>query len=317
MANTKELLRRLRSVKSTAKITKAMQMVSATKMKRAQNQAFGGRDYSTTLSSILSLAGGKIDPSLHVLLRHNESKRVGVLLLTTDKGLAGALNTNVFRTLQTSPLLHNKEVIYLTVGKKGRDFIVRTGKTLEADFENHERIEPIHATRIRKLLVQMFLEQLVGEVYILYPDFKSTLRQEPRFIRLLPISYQMPEDNQSSINSDVKDSSTRRSAPLVMTQDGLGIANKRGLNDSNEFLFEPSFGAVLDYALIHHIDTQIYQSLLETKASEHSARMIAMQNATNNAQDLVEDLKLTYNQVRQSAITTQILEIASGSAALE
>ncbi len=292
MANTRELRRRIKSVKNTAQITKAMQMVSATKMRRAQNQALSGRPYTSTLANVLNTVSGRVDPANHPLLLSHSSTKSGVLLVSTDKGLAGALNTNLFRLIQSPTLLNGKkqeDISFYTVGKKGRDFIVRTGRNLTADFENPEKINFSEAKRIRKVLLDAFFKQEVGEVYLLYPDFISTLRQEPKLVKILPID--------------------------VGTM--LGEKEKVSSFNSAEMVFEPSPGMVLDYALTHHIDTQIYQALVETRASEHSARMIAMQNATNNALDLVEDLQLTYNQVRQSAITTELLEITSASAALE
>lgn len=303
MANTRELRRRIKSVKNTAQITKAMQMVSATKMRRAQNQALGGRPYTSTLSSIINLVGSKAKVAAHKLLQPNASEKVGVLLFTSDKGLAGALNTNIFRRLATDPKLQGENVQFYTVGRKGREFIARTGKKLEADFENPEKASFKQARTLRKILMDAFLSGNLGEVYILYPDFKSALRQEPRLIRILPISFESPEDNNSQLDNSITRNSFKR-------ENEQRVA-------SNEFLYEPTPDAVLDFALVHHVETQIYQALLETKASEHSARMIAMQNATDNAKALVEDLQLTYNQVRQTAITTEILEISSASAALE
>lgn len=309
MANTRELRRRIKSVKNTAQITKAMQMVSATKMRRAQNQALGGRPYSSTLSSIINLIEGKSKVAAHDLLKSNGSEKVGVLVLTSDKGLAGALNTNIFRRLTTDPTLQGENVQFYTVGRKGREFIVRIGKKLEADFENPEKVNFRQAKKLRKILMDAFLAGDLGEVYILYPDFKSALRQEPRLIRILPISFEAPDDNNTIvIANEVKQSSSKME---------IATSTTSPRNDEGDFIFEPTPDAVLDFALVHHVETQIYQALLETKASEHSARMIAMQSATDNAKALVEDLQLTYNQVRQTAITTEILEISSASAALE
>lgn len=287
MANTRELRRRIKSVKNTSQITKAMQMVSATKMRRAQNQALNGRPYSATLSNVLSQLAGKTHLEMHRLLTNNDSPKIGVLLLSSDKGLAGALNTNLFRKIQSDDLFKTLNIVFYTVGKKGRDFIVRTGKTLEADFDNPEKVTFRDAIKLRKLLVDSFLDNSVGEVYLLYPEFVSTLKQDAKLVKLLPIdvsTIEKQDDKQAT---------------------------------AAEFLFEPTPDDVLEFALIHEIEVLIYQALLETKASEHSARMIAMQNATDNASDLVEDLKLNYNQVRQGAITTELLEITSAAAALE
>ncbi|MDO8619013.1 MAG: ATP synthase F1 subunit gamma [Candidatus Daviesbacteria bacterium] len=297
MAKTRELRRRIKSVKNTSQITKAMQMVSATKMRRAQNKATESRPYTLTLTETLSRVAGKVQLESNPLLQTNTSKKVAVLLLTSDKGLCGSLNTNILRKLQTDDKLNGKEVSFYTIGRKGRDFLVRTGRDLVADFENAEKVDFIISTRIRKMLVEAYLKQELGEVYLLYPDFKSTLRQEPKLVQILPV--------EPVIANEVKQSGQIATSPSAPR------------NDVGEFLYEPNPAAVLDFALTHYIDTQIYQAMLETKASEHSARMIAMQNATNNAKELVEDLTLTYNQVRQGAITTELLEITSAAAALQ
>jgi len=252
-----------------------MEMVAATKMKRAQNQAISGRPYSENLNEALSRLIPKINLEAHPLLLGNASDKMGVILLSTDKGLVGALNTNLIRSVSTL------SASFYTVGKKGRVFIARTGKDLKADFENTDTISFRQAKQLAKIITEAYLAGEIGEVYLVYPQFVSTLKQEPKKVKLLPMSLENIE--------------------TVSTK---------------EFLFEPSVDVLLDYLLIHHIETQIYQALLETKASEHSARMVAMKNATDNAKDLVEDLQLNYNQTRQDGITREILEIASASAAM-
>lgn len=279
MANTRELRRRIKSIKNTSQITKAMQMVAATKMRRAQNQATNGRPYSENLSEALMRLLPGIDMEAHPLLAGNESGNSAVVLLSTDKGLVGALNTNLMRTLSGQ----TGETVYYTVGKKGRSFVARTGKDLKADFENLDTVTFRQAKQLSRLIMDAFKSGEIGEAYMVYPQFVSTLRQEPRRVKLLPIDYSQLAKEQTS----------------------------------NEFLFEPDPDALLDYLLVHHIEEQIYQALLETKASEHSARMIAMQNATDNARELVDDLTLTYNQTRQASITTELLEITTAQIAME
>lgn len=305
MSNTRELRRRIKSIKNTSQITKAMQMVAATKMRRAQNQALSGRPYSQTLNNSLKYLNTKTQVDTHPLLQLNSSNNIGVLVLSTDKGLAGALNTNIFRSVAN----FNKErkgVTFYTIGKKGRQFIVKTGGNLEADFENQEVITFPLARQVGKLLIQKFLNKELGQIYIIYPDFISTIRQEPRVIKLLPVNADVILANGMSPESNkLKDSG--RASLAGMTQSEV----------TNEFLFEPSPADLLDFVLTHTIETKIYQALLETKASEHSARMIAMQNATDNALEIVEDLTLDYNQTRQESITRELLEITSAAAALE
>lgn len=287
MANTRELRRRIKSIKNTSQITRAMQMVAATKMRRAQNQALSGRPYIEALDFSLAKLLPRVHPELHPFLQASEQSKVGVLLLTTDKSLCGALNTSLFRFAQSFFSEHKGNVVFNSVGKKGRNFIVKTDKNLKADFDNPEVVTFRQAKQITKLLAQDFLSEEIGRVYLIYPHFVSTLRQEPTLLPLLPIR------------------------DLAVPKMGEWIEN--GL----EFLLEPNADDLLEFALLHFIESGIYQALLETKASEHSARMIAMKNATDNAKELVEDLQLVYNQTRQAIITNEILEIASASAALE
>ena len=325
MANTRELRRRIRSIKNTSQITKAMQMVAATKMRRAQNQAVSGRPYEENLNFSVGTLLPRVDVTTHPLLsRHPErsegsqdsdnkqsrdfshsarnDKSVGVILLSTNKSLCGALNTNLFRVVQQK-FGNEKDIKYFSLGLKGRNFVVRTGKTLEADFESPETVALREARQISNLVRNAFLEGSVKEVYLAFPDFVSTLRQEPKIVKLLPI-------DPSVISND-----SERSPDLSnkLSRDSSQARNDNGI----EFLFEPNVDELLDFVLVHHIETQIYQALLETKASEHSARMMAMQNATENAKELVEDLNLTYNQTRQAAITNELLEITTAGAAME
>lgn len=281
MANTRELRRRIKSVKSTAQITRAMQMVAATKMRRAQSQATGGRPYSSNLSSALERLLPLINTEAHPLLCANDSKTAGVALLTTDKSLCGALNTNVFRLLTASQF--PTDTIFYTIGKKGRNFVAKSGKNLQADFENLDTITFRQAVALSKLMMDSFLAGEIGEAFLVYPGFISILRQEPVKIKLLPVSLEELPHEESK---------------------------------SKEFLFEPNPNKLLDYVLVHHVQIKIYQALLETKASEHSARMIAMQNATDNALEIVEDLNLTYNQTRQDSITKELLEITTAQVAM-
>lgn len=287
MANTRELRRRIKSVKNTAQITKAMQMVAATKMRRAQSQAVNGRPYSENLGQALQRLLAKVETKVHPLLLGNDAQKMAVILLSTDKGLVGALNTNLMRTVASQA--RPGSVVYYTVGKKGRQFVAKTGQDLQADFENLDQVSFRQAVQLSKLVSEAFLSGEIGEAYIIYPHFVSTLRQEARQMKVLPIK-----------------------------EDSLGVyvTHPQGVQQS-EFLFEPNVDALLDYILIHHLQIKIYQALLETKASEHSARMMAMQNATDNALDLVDDLLLTYNQTRQDAITNELLEITTAQAAME
>jgi len=301
MASTRELRRRIRSVKNTAQITKAMQMVAATKMRRAQSQAEAGDPYSQTLNFTLKRLTEKVDPSLNPLLQENEAKNTGVIVLSTDKGLVGALNTNILRAL--SGLIKEKQnLVFYTIGKKGRQFLVKIGKELLADFENPDVVTFRQAKQLAHLVIKSFLAKELKEVYLIYPDFISTLRQEPKIDKLLPISPQDLEVSMGLTNSAEKNNRDSRN-------------NKD--SSSEEFRFEPNTFELLDFVLNHSIESKIYKALLETKASQFSAQMVSMQNATENANDLVQDLTLSYNQTRQAAITNELLEITTAQLALE
>ena len=320
MANTRELRRRIKSIKNTSQITKAMQMVAAVKMKRAQDQATSGRPYVENLSEALVRLLPKVDLEAHPLLGENKiatpapgsvrdrnDGKVGVVLLSTDKGLVGALNTNLIRTLSNAQTWSGNSIFY-TVGRKGRSFVARTGKDLKADFENLDTVTFRQAVQLSKLITESFLSGEIGEAYIVYPHFVSTLRQEAKRLKLLPIDLQSvilsPKDEGSSTVGN-SNRSGKIATVATLPRD-----------DKGEFLFEPNVDSLLDFILTHHIQIQIYQALLETKASEHSARMVAMKNATDNALELVEDLQLTYNQTRQEAITTELLEITTAQVAM-
>ena len=293
MANTRELRRRIKSTKNTSQITKAMQMVSAVKMRRAQDQALNGRPYSENLNEALSRLLPRVDKEAHPLLMGNESKTSGVILLSSDKGLCGSLNTNLIRTVLNLQSRFVGSIHFYTVGKKGRSFVVKSGKDLIADFENPDLVIFRQAVQLTKLVKDSFTSGEVGEVYLVYPHFVSTIKQEPKMVKLLPVeNAHLPGEAKQSPGTHLE-----------------GVAK--------EYLFEPNVDSLLDSLLLHEVQIKIYQALLETKASEHSARMVAMKNATDNAKELVEDLTLTYNQVRQDSITREILEISSAAAAME
>ena len=236
MSNTRELRRRIKSVKSTAQITKAMQMVAATKMRRAQNQALNGRPYNLNLGSALKKLLPLVQIESHPLLQSSESKKIGVILLSTDKSLCGALNTNLFRMLNNSTL--PSDTIFYTIGRKGRDFVVKSGKNLSADFENFDLVNFRQAKQLAKLVVESFRKNEIGEVYVAYPDFKSTLRQEPKLSKVLPIrveeimEYVTEEEHQKDKQS----------------------LSKEGKIESKGYLFEPNPEVLLEYILLHHID---------------------------------------------------------------
>lgn len=281
MPSSLDLRRRIRSVKNTAQITKAMQMVSAAKMRRAQESALGGKHYSLLMGDILRHIAAVIDPHVHPLLAHHRGDKVGVLLITTNRGLVGSLNTN----LEKEVFLIKTNATFITVGKKGRDFTVKTNRNLVQDFELGEKVDFSLAKTLSKAAQDSFLKNEVDEVLVVYSNFINTLNQKPKVKSILPI----------------------RQQELVEQIETTAF----------EYQFEPKAETILEAILPHYVDMEIYQALLEASASEHSARMVAMKNATDNARDLVVDLNLTYNRLRQEKITKEILEITSGAVALE
>jgi F-type H+-transporting ATPase subunit gamma len=281
MPSTLDIRRRIRSVKNTAQITKAMQMVAASKMRKSQAAALSGRPYQEALNRVLGALRGKVDPLSNPLLVERPVMSELVVVISTDKGLCGALNTNLFREVAG---LDTKEPGYAAVGRKALQFLARTRRSLLADFEVGEipRIREVRPIAI--FCRDKFLSGEVDRVRVVYSKFRNTLVQEATTVNLIPVS------------------------PGEL----LGEEKIPG----GEFLFEPSEQTVLSAILPHYLSFQILQMLLDARASEHSARMVAMKNATDNAKQLVKDLTLEYNKIRQASITTELLEIASAQLAV-
>jgi F-type H+-transporting ATPase subunit gamma len=288
MANLRDIRRRIKSVKSTAQITRAMQLVAAAKMKKAQDQATAGRDYSTQLNSVLADIRQNFHEATHPLLEKREGNRELVLVISTDKGLCGALNTNLGRTMRSiaSPDAH-----FVTVGRKLRIQIEKLGKRLLADFSVKDPVPFAEVRPIAKFLTKQFLDGNYDKISIAYTRFINTLRQEPEVITLLPVE------------------------PPTRADSALGDTGSS--HSTDDFLFEPSPAGVLDAILPLYINFQVFQALLEARASEHSARMVAMKAATDNAKKFIKELTLEYNKVRQAAITSELLEITTAMKAME
>lgn len=282
MAQIREIKKRIKSVQSTEKVTHAMELVAAAKMRKAQILALAGRPYATSLHEILSsVQNASAKENIHPLLRTNQSQNQLIIIVTSDRGLAGGLNLNIFREILRSEPRGAK---YITIGKKARDFAVKTGGDLLASWESEEIPYLDLARTLTKMTTEAFLSGEYSKISMIYPHFESTVKQNPRWVQVLP------------------------------------IAQKEELEEkpqTTEFLFEPTADKILNSILTHHILTQIYQVLVESKASEHSARMVAMKNATDAAGDLVDDLTLTYNQARQEAITNELLDIVTAQKAFE
>ena len=290
MANLRDIRRRIKSVKNTAQITKAMQMVAASKMRKAQQAAINGRDYAQLMNRVIVTLRDAVDETAHPLLARREVKHELVLLLSTDKGLCGALNTNLFReALAFKP----ETTLFVSVGRKGTQFLARMKRNLIADFPLRDRPGFLETKAISKLCVEKFLDGSVDKVTVLFPRFVNTLTQLPTAMPLLPLT----------------------------SFEEIGLKNEYGeASEVNAgggaILFEPGAEEVLDAILPAYIHFGVYQTLLGTRASEQSARMVAMKNATDNAKNLVKDLTLEYNKARQAGITNEILEISTAQLAL-
>jgi F-type H+-transporting ATPase subunit gamma len=281
MPSTLDLRRRIKSVKNTAQITKAMQMVAASKMRKAQAAAIAGRPYQELLARVLAAVKGRVDPGSHLLLAVRPVNQELILIFSTDKGLCGPLNANLFRELGE---IDREKSEYAVSGRKAVQFITRTRRKLTADFALKDTIHFSEIRPIAKFVSDMFISGEVDQVRVLYPKFVNTLVQQPVLRTLLPIP--------------VKE---------------LGI---EGAESGGEYLFEPDEHSVLDAILPHYIAFQLFQMALDARASEHSARMVAMKNATDNAKELIKDLTLEYNKVRQANITTELLEITTAQLAV-
>ena len=297
MANLRDIRRRIKSVKNTRQITRAMQLVSSSKMKRAQDAAVAGRPYTLLLADLLDTVGEKLDLGganlAHPYFEKREVKHRGILVLSTDKGLCGPLNTNLFRKIIDEVKGPAK---FITVGRKATQFVSRTRRDLLADFHVSDKAAFTELRPMLQFLLEAYAKGTIDTVEIAYPSFVNVLIQEPVIQPLLPIT-----DLQ-----EVLDQLRKRTGDLP-------ALSARG--DKREMLFEPSASAILRDLPDLYVKVIIHQLLLESRASEYCARMVAMKAATDNASNLVDDLTLDYNKARQAAITQEILEIAAAASA--
>lgn len=296
MPSTRDIRRRIKSVKNTAQITKAMQLVAASKMKRAQDQAIAGRGYANVLNQVLVSVKDKVGEDLHPLLEVREGNRELVIVISTDKGLCGALNTNLLRKVVESTTAENTH--YITIGSKLRTALGKMKRNLEADFFIKDPVKFADTRVVSRFAVQQFLDGKVDRVRVAFTNFVSVLRQEPLVETVLPIS--PVTIGKASSFDGVGQRDPGHQAPEVI-----------------DYKFEPSPRAVLDQVLPQYLDYIIYQMILEARASEHSSRMVAMKSATDNAKSMLKDLTLEYNKLRQASITTELLEITTAMKALE
>ena len=291
MPSTRDIRRRIKSVRNTAQITKAMQMVAAAKMRKAQQAALVGRPYAQLLNEIMAEAATRTVGFDHPLLQARPVARRAVVLVGTDRGLCGGLNSNLFREASK---LDKTTTVFITAGKKAAQFVSRTKRNLTAEFHYRDTPEFAEARAISKFVQQLFLKGDVDAVDILFPKFVNTLTQQPQLTPFLPIG------KLAAATAGVN-------APAQPLPAG-------GATDV--FDFEPDEETVLGELLPHSLNFQMHQILLETKASEQSARMVAMKNATDNAKQIIKDLTLEYNKLRQANITKELLEITTAQMAV-
>lgn len=288
MASTRDIRRRIKSVKNTRQITKAMELVAASKMKKAQQAALSGRPYAELMARMLAALADRVEEAHHPFLTTREVKTRGIILITSDKGLAGPLNANLFK-LVTEIKTPAK---YAVIGRKGAQFIARTHRSLLADFSVSDRVAFAEVKVVAEFMVKQYLEGVVDTVEILWPRFRNTLVQVPTLLPLLPLT--SVKDVIADLQSDAGDNATTK------------------LNShEQQMIFEPDPETVLNALLPLYVNREIHQQVLDAKASEHSARMVAMKTAKDNATKLLGDLTLEYNKARQAAITQEILEIAA------
>jgi len=286
MASTRDIRRRIKSVKNTRQITKAMELVAASKMKKAQQVALAGRPYTILLADVLAALADRIDEAVHPFLVEREVRTRGILLITTDRGLCGPLNSNLFRLVQEI----RTPAKFCSIGRKGTQFLARTKRPMVADFQVHDRVPFLEVKVAAEFMVKSFLEGAIDTIEVVYSRFKNTMVQEPVVQPVLPL-----RSLKEFLDQLRKDSGSDR-APSA---------------DDREVLFEPNAHDVLNALLPYYVNHQFHQQALSAKASEHSARMVAMKTATDNATELLGHLTLQYNKARQASITQEILEIAA------
>ena len=291
MATLREVRRRISSVRNIAQITRAMQMVAASRMKRAQDAIIAARPYSDELREALARVAGAIDAEVDPLLARRPVRRVGLVVITTDRGLVGSLNANAVRSVlrhvaeEASGDGEQAEVSAITVGRKGRDSLRRAGVPIAAHFAQlGDRPSFADVTPIARLVTEDFLAGTYDRIEIAFSAFINTLVQRPVIRTVLPVERPKMGDQATETN--------------------------------DEYLFEPSPEAVLSRLLPHFVAVDIYRAVLENRASEQSAQMVAMRSATDNAHELIGELTLVYNKTRQANITREMTEIASGAEAL-
>jgi F-type H+-transporting ATPase subunit gamma len=284
MPSLLDIRRRIRSVKNTQQLTKAMKTVSAAKLRRAQERVFSARPYAEQLKKVLGNLTSRVEDVSHPLLEIRPEQRILFLIVTADRGLCGAFNSNINRTALTFIQEHKQQEIHLlTIGRKGRDFFRRRAAPIRSEFVNiFARLDYGHAKEISETVIQAYTDAEVDAVYIVYNEFKSVIQQRVVVEKLLPLS-----------RGDLK--------------------QPEGQPD---YIFEQPPQEIFNRLLPRYVEIQVYRALLESIASEHGARMASMDTASRNAGEMIDMLTLNMNRIRQAAITREIIEVVSGAGAL-
>ncbi len=297
MPSTRDIRRRIKSVKSTAQITKAMQLVAAAKMKKAQDQATNGRAYAETLNKILVALRDAAEDGSHPYFDAGKGDKTLVVVIASDKGLCGALNTNLFKKLLSTKL--EGDVDYVTVGRKASQTLSRLRKNLVADFPIKDPAKFTDLRAVGNFVQEKFRTGGYKTVFVAFNNFINTVTILPTVEQLLPV--------------DKVTLGGKRNFEGM----GTALEVKETSLDVPQYTFEPSAASVFETVLPQYVNNTLYQMLMEARASEHSSRMVAMKNATDNAKQMLKDLSLEYNKLRQAAITNELLEITTAKMALE
>jgi len=289
----RDIRKRITSVRSTQQITKAMKMVATAKLRRAQEHILAARPYAAKMLEVLSSLAARTSPDAHPLLRRREAKRVEVLVFTSDRGLCGAFNMNLIQRAEKflqEEKARTEELALSFIGRKGRDYFRKRNVAMRREYVNlFGKVDFLLAARIGEDLVQSYTVEQVDAIYLLYSEFRSAIQQRIVLEKILPVTPIKPGEGQE------------------MPKGPTAV----------EYIYEPSEVEILGKILPMYVEVQIYRALLESVASEFGARMTAMDNATNNARDMIEKLTLVYNKARQASITKELIEIVSGAEALK
>lgn len=317
MASTKDIQRRIKSIGSTRKITKAMEMVSAAKMRKSVEAVLRTRTYANlSWSTVLNLSRNLGGESLHPLLKkRDEVKTVGIVLITSNRGLCGGFNSNIINKAHKSVQKHqtdnNVKAEFVLIGKKGAAVHKYFSYEIAAEFEKQDLAGEVREVLpVAKMMIDGYLSGRYDKVMVAYTDFENVTKQIPRVKQLLPIDIEAQDEFLGIVGQDTR---------LGASKEYLEVKEGKYLSDEKyvyEYTFEPSPSEVLDEMVPRLIEIQLYQALLESNASEHSARMAAMHQANDSANDMVKELTLFYNKARQAGITAEIAEISAGANAL-